>query len=37
MNWLTEAADPSTQTPFGYALQHYATVIHNFEKEAKER
>ena len=37
MNWLTEAADPSTQTPFGYALQHYATVVHNFEKEAKER
>ena len=39
MNWLTEAANPDTQTPFGYALQHYRTVAEHFvtlEREQEE-
>ena len=37
MNWMIVAANPETQTPFGFALQHYTSVLETLDREAMER
>ena len=37
MNWMIVAANPETQTPFGFALQHYTSVLEALDREAMER